>query len=364
MKTTILLLLLSFSGIAQITITGANEYPLINGTYSVSTYSYSNYWATIGSQDVGTFVYSHPGPSGSYIGFTIVRKQNHWYIEQEGDGNVRLLYKSVSPSASVVPDCNTQWEVWTGMWYDYGIVPSNTGNIETLAITGSCFCDEVLSTTVNPTNIELAIVNEPNTLPVPSPKKGMITYSSSKNIPMVYNGAIWEKVVLNRDTQFDGDLNLNGTLQIGENEKIIFNKSTNYAAKTITHGPDNIKFNLINGNLTIKDNGQFIFDSGQAYGNSTFSFGGSTDFPVATQNGGMWGNRGHTFVFTGTSPLSLYIPVANTAIGRHLYILNHGTQIITLTEPYKVNYNLSTSTIPVDTSVHLVSDGTDWHVIN
>lgn len=366
MKTTILLLLLSFSGIAQLTITGANEYPLINGTYSVSTYSYSNYWATIGSQDVGTFVYSHPGPSGSYIGFKIVRKQNHWYIEQEGDGYVRLLYKSVSPSTSVVPDCNTQWEVWTGMWYDYGIVPINTGNTANLILTGSCVCENMVSTTVNPSNIQLAILDSSTLANLPTAHKGMITYSTHSNSLAAYNGGTWHDVLLNRDNDLIGKTSFNESILIKNNKLLIFGNNFVGRNPRVYRNPSNefvIDFSS-NKDFAINQNGHVKIGF-QANANSLFSVGGSFALPITTtSNNARMGLYQNTIIFNGATAAIVGIDDPAICKGRHLYIINHGSANITCNKNIILSYNNSTTIIFPGENFHIVSDGTDWHKIN
>jgi hypothetical protein len=72
----------------------------------------------------------------------------------------------------------------------------------------------------------------------------------------------------------------------------------------------------------------------------------------------------NTFIHRTATNITLTIPTAQSAEGRHYFITNHGTGIITVNFAIRTSSTSITSAIPSNAHFHIVSDGFEWHMIN
>ncbi len=299
----------SFCADAQMTISGATAYTTVNNVYLPNANYSTQLFTGIGLKDLGTISYRFIDLSTSDA-YWIVRKNNYWTIERHYGGvgsAVGLLYKSITTSNDATPPCNVIWQVWAGVWYSYGTgVPSNTGSQEsTIVLAGDCVCLPMLSTEINPTNIRLAILNTANYQSFSNPHKGMFNYNTSLNVPMVYNGSLWNEILLNRNTNLQGWLSVSGSINL----------------------PITFPVSLGQSSVTMDE----------------------TD---------------NTFVNISSNIMSVVLPSAHTCTGRHYYLINHGSQNMNTSKPIKTGYSTQTNSILPQERFHIVSDGTYWHLAN
>jgi hypothetical protein len=303
MKKTIILsilTILSHIAFAQINITGATTYSGSNQTYYLNqNYAYSqiqNYVA----KDVNTNSFFFDASANDK--YWIVRKNNKWLIERVNMGMaIYPLYVSNTTSNEQNPPCNIVWQVWSGLQFEYGDSRAYTGNNESqIVLAGSCVCVSMLSATINPTNIQLPILNNTDFSTFSNPHKGMLSYNTSlNNIPVVYDGTSWNEIILNKN----GAVNITGSLNLP------------------------IVVNNIGSTATL-------------------------------------GVSSNTFINNSSVNVALSIPNANTCAGRQYLIVNHGSGTITLSFSVKLSYASSTTTIASGASFTIVSDGANWHKVN
>lgn len=368
----ILLIILSKSAFAQITLSGANNYTNANGAYNLNSNYFTVPYPTIGFKDVGTFSYKFT-PSNNGIDYWIVRKNNYWQVEQHYNaGAVFLLYRTQNTNTDPVPPCNAIWQIWNGGYYDYGVsLPTYSGNNEvTMILSGSCSCPASLTSGLYTNYIQLPILTTPNYATFASPTKGMINFNSNLNTQMVYDGGSWNEVLFNRDTDLKGKLSLSGNLLM-KSGKIIFGNNFTPISHSIGVNVNNSDLEITNssGQMTVTSDGKVYIKGYSSYQNSTLSVGGSVSFPVRTplgiaQTAATLDINEHTYINNSTNPLTLTIPDPTLCRGRQYYIINHGTQNITTSYQIKTGYASQTNTIFQQERFHIVSDGTYWHKAN
>ncbi|SOE20038.1 hypothetical protein SAMN06298216_0539 [Spirosomataceae bacterium TFI 002] len=297
------LFLLSSISYAQVTVSGATTYPDANQAYLLNQ-SYFN----INAQIQG-FVPKDANTNSYYFDFSamdkfwIVRKNNKWVIERANSGMALYpLYVSNTTSTEQNPPCDIVWQVWSGIQFEYGNTIAYTGNNESgITLAGSCVCPSMISTTINPTNIQLPILNNTDFNTIPNPHKGMLSYNTSlNNVPVVYDGASWNEVILNKS----GTVAITGSIKY----PIDVNMNSNSATA-------------------------------------------------------MLGVNSYAYV-SNMGTVALTIPDANTSIGRQYLIVNHGTGAITLNIPIKLSYSSTVQTIAAGSTFNIISDGYNWHKVN
>jgi hypothetical protein len=113
-----------------------------------------------------------------------------------------------------------------------------------------------------------------------------------------------------------------------------------------------------------------VYDNGSNVGigtvtpASTLSVNGSLSVAVTTTNGSLTlaGNHNHV-IYTGGAGNTFTLPAASAATGRVYVIINHGTDALTTSSYRTGNATIATS-VAVDSSIKIISDGTEWRLIN
>jgi hypothetical protein len=297
------------NGYAQITLTGANTYAIVNNSYLLNNNYSTQPFTGIGIKDFNTNSYKFIDTQTNDA-YWLVRKNNYWTIEKHFQGGgvaVGLLYKSVSTSNDADPPCNVIWGVWAGVWYSYGTGgPSNTGNQESaIVLNGGCTCTTSYSTEVNPTNVRLANLTTSDYSSILNPQRGMLNYNTCQRIPKVYDGLLWQEILLNKNTNLNGWLSVNGSVSL----------------------PITFPISLSQYSVTMDE----------------------TD---------------NTFVNISSNIFSVSIPAPHTCKGRHYYLINHGSQNMNVSRQIKTGYSTQTNLIQPQERFHIVSDGTYWHKAN
>jgi hypothetical protein len=305
-KLLFLFALLPFLCSSQITVTGFTTYIQTNQTYALDA-NYPSFFIAQNfiQKDAGTNSYLYTNINTNEK-FWIVRKQGFWQIEKiDANGSaIYLLYRIGTTTTNIEPTCNATWQVWTGYQFEYGDYRSNTGQTETPILqSNSCGCATILGTTLDPKFLQLPLLSSNNisAIPIVQPMKGKVTYNSCLNIPVAYNGTSWDTFIMNKN----GNVNLNGSLNMP-----------------------------VSSNLNSA--------------NTSFQLG-------VNQN---------TFIHRTATNITLTIPTAQSAEGRHYFITNHGTGVITVNFAIRTSSTSITSAIPSNAHFHIVSDGFEWHMIN
>lgn len=294
---------------AQITISGATTYAIVNNSYQLNNNYLNPSFTGIGIKDLNTNSYKFID-NQTNDAYWIVRKNNYWTIEKHFQGGgvaVGLLYKSTSTSNDADPPCNVIWGVWTGVWYSYGTGgPTNTGNQEsTIVLGGGCTCTTLSSTAINATNIRLANLSTSDYSAILNPQRGMLNYNTCQKVPKIYDGLLWQDILLNKNTNLNGWLSVNGAVSL----------------------PITFPISLSQYSITMDE----------------------TD---------------NTFVNISSNIFTVIIPAPHTCKGRHYYLINHGSQNMNVSHQIKTGYSTQINLIPPQERLHIVSDGTYWHKAN
>lgn len=159
-------------------------------------------------------------------------------------------------------------------------------------------------------------------------------------------------------------------------EVVLGLKNTSYTPNSTTDWNSNDRlFTIANGNpsantasdaLTILKSGNTGI--GTSSPNSTLSLNGSmavSTTTIATSNNSTTlGGSHYMLIYSGTtSGNSITLPAASTCLGRIYMIVNHSSSSVSISTYYSSNTGTSTQ-VSDGNEVQLVSDGSNWHVIN
>ncbi len=365
---------LAFNSIAQITISGSTI-PSVNQTFTLASTGAFSSSCSVGftPYDVGTNIYavndlSYPSPPIIYV---IVRRSGYWYIEGHYVGGAYFVYyKSIAPSTDPNPPCNTTWGIYTGYcYYGSGIVATGS-TTSTLILTGYCQCPISLSATLNPTNLQLPLLDAPSLAAISPQKKGMLTFSMDSHRPKIYDGFQWANLIQDKgNVDLGGSLTTQGKLKIPENSTLTFGDAS-YGSGIPT---GMILRNVANeGTLTrnakliigADATGKVLVGTGTTFGvmapNSSVTLAGSVSSPtrIFTTNFTLDETMHYVF-YDGTGGHTCTLPAATGLQGREYYISNHGSLsgVLTLSQPSGTFTSFTYGTI------HIVSDGSIWRVI-
>ncbi len=320
-KTCICLIIsfLAFRSMAQITISGSTTYPVLNMTFApASSVPPTDCYITF--NDAGTNVYKATvifpavGMTPGYtVNYYISRRNNYWHIE--GFSSFQLphqyyvYYVSQSTSTDINPPCNAVWKIFTGYCVpSYGFSLAYTGiTTSTLVLSGYCTCPVSLSTTVNPSHIQLPLLDTPSLAAISPPKKGMLTFSMDSHRPKIYDGFQWANLV-----QDKGNVTLGGTLTA---------QGMNVTGSIIT------PVYVPTGNFTVDATMHHIFYAGAG---------------------------GH----------SCTLPTATAITGREYFITNQGGGSLTFSQTIKTGQFSSISSCVPGITIHIIYDGGQWRLVN
>ncbi len=310
---------LAFNSIAQITISGSTTYPALNLTFNQSSIiPYSNCYIF---SDAGTnfykasvFVPPASGVPGYNIDYYIIRRSNNWFIEGFNYLNpiyptYNVYYTSQNTSTDVNPPCNEIWRIWSGFCVPlggFGLTPTGT-NTSSLVLSGYCNCPVSLSTTVNPSHIQLPLLDATSLAAISSPKKGMLTFDMSTHRAKIYDGFQWANLVQDKgNVTLGGTLNAPGLALTGSVTTPVYVPTTNFAVDATMH---------------------------------------------------------HIF-YAGAGGHSCSLPAAISITGREYFITNHGGGSLTFTQAIKTGLSTTISSCVPGSRVHIIYDGSQWRLIN
>ncbi len=379
--TYLIISLLAYNSEAQITITGSSI-PSINQTFgaapSTAIASVGAYCGMPAAYDAGTNIYAVNDLSYSTtpITYWIVRRGGYWYIEGTwGGGPYYIFYRSQSTSTDPNPPCNTTWAIYTGYCY-YSNSITNTGTTtSTLVLSGYCQCPVSLSTTVNPSHLQLPLLDAPSLAAISPPKKGMLTFSVDSHRPKVYDGFQWVNLIQDKgNVDLGGSLTTQGKIKIPENSTLTFGDAVymsgafpgmilrNVAAEgTLTR---NAKL-IIGADAT----GNVLIGQGSTFGvmapNSSVTLAGSISSPsrIFTTNLTL-DNSMHRVFYDGVGGHICTIPPAAGLQGREYYITNHGGGSLNFSLSIKTGSSTTINSSLPSVTLHIVSDGNLWRLVN
>lgn len=143
------------------------------------------------------------------------------------------------------------------------------------------------------------------------------------------------------------------TLSITETDPKVASATANYLPKW--NGSS-----LVDG--MVYDNGSSV-GIGTATPTSTLAVNGSLSVAVTvTATSLSLGSTHYCVIYTGGTGNSFALPAANTCTGRIYCIINHGTDVLT-TSAYRTGNATTATTVALDASIKIISDGTEWRLM-
>lgn len=373
--------ILNHNANAQISITGSTN-ASINQTFasapSSAIASVGPYCGMPAAYDAGTNVYAvnDINYTSTPITYWIVRRGGYWYIEGTwASGPYYIYYRSQSTSTDPNPPCNTIWAIYTGFCY-YSNSITNTGTTTgSLILSGYCQCPVSLSTTVNTSHIQLPLLDAPSLASISPPKKGMFTFSVDTHRPKIYDGYQWANLVQDKgNVDLGGSLTTQGKIKIPENSTLTFGEAVyNNGAY-----PGMILRNVASeGTLTrnakliigADSNGNVLLGKGNTFGvmvpNSFITLAGSISTPtrIFTTNFTL-DDTMHFAFYDGAGGHTCTLPAALGLLGREYYITNHAGGSLLFSISIKTGNTTTINSSSPSTTLHIVSDGTNWRLVN
>lgn len=372
-KILLLFLLIVNTALGQITITGSSD-PLVNTSYTLcNTGTFNPTYCMTPSflQDAGTNRYATTyGPPTSNDILSITRRNGHWVIELLYGGGAawKILYRSALPSNSINPPCECVWEVWDGICFSYGnnvaYTGSNTNDIF-LAGTNCEIATPITASTILPNVIHLPQQTTAQIAAISTPTFGMITFDINQKCIKFYNGQEWTCIYNGL-----GQINSNGDIQLADFGDVIFGNTGAGIGESIVgnYAPTNNGIKLYTSNTTrlhIDNNGNLKVNPNFTLAKSTFEVNGSQGIKTDVFTGNFTLDETmHSIFYTGTGNHTCTLPSPNQLLGREYYINNHSGGGLLFSSNIKTGLNTTTNTSVPGVTLHIVSDGTDWRLIN
>lgn len=112
-----------------------------------------------------------------------------------------------------------------------------------------------------------------------------------------------------------------------------------------------------------------VYDNGSSVGiataspTSTLGVNGSLSVAVTVTAASLSLTSNHyCAIYTGGTGSTFTLPAANTCAGRIYCLINHGTDVLT-TSAYRTGNATTATTVAADASIKIISDGTEWRLI-